>query len=36
LREGNLVCLLDGGLDDLLLLRRKSGGKLSIELRLGF
>lgn len=36
LRERDLVGLLDGGLDDLLLLGREAGGKLAVELGLGF
>ena len=33
--QRDLVCLLDGGLDDLLLFGGEGGGKLSVELGLG-
>ena len=36
LRERNLVCLLDGGLDDLLLFGGEGGGELGVELGLRF
>ena len=35
LRKCDLVCLLDGGLDDLLLLGGEGGCELSVKLRLG-
>lgn len=35
LRKCDLICLLNGGLDDHLLFGRKSGGELSVKLRLG-
>lgn len=34
--QRDLVCLLDSGLDDLLLFGRKGGGELGIELGLRF
>jgi hypothetical protein len=36
LRQRNLVCLLDSGLDDLLLFGREGGGELGVELGLRF